>query len=218
MVRLSTFNILFCFYIVYIINYIKSRVKHASIFLYVIRWKKSHFFSLICKFHTLFTYKYNYNLHGKYIDGPLVTFTKTTYTQKWIKHCLLCQQSLYLLCWLTWVFSWKNKMFVIQTVIHGSQQDQSAGMRLWCCTWAADSQLNLSMCAWVVIPGHSTSCALTLIPVLLFFASLLLKETVNKQGQHAWAFYRCCICMCGASPVQNNRINMWCIKQHSVFT
>lgn len=44
-------------------------------------------------------------------------------------------------------------MFVIQSIIHHSQQEKSTGMRLWCCTWAADSQLNLSMCAGVVIPG-----------------------------------------------------------------
>lgn len=86
-------------------------------------------------------------------------------------------------------------MFVIQTVIHDSQQGQSSGMRLWCCTWAADSQLNLSMCAGVLIPGRSTSCALTPLSLCSFFAFPLLKETVNKQGQHAWSFYRWCICV-----------------------
>lgn len=97
-------------------------------------------------------------------------------------------------------------MFVMQTVIHDSQQGQSSGMRLWCCTWAADSQLNLSMCAGVLIPGRSASCALTLMPVLPF-AFPLLKETVNKQGQRAWSFYRWCICVCGATSLQNNGNN-----------
>ena len=75
-------------------------------------------------------------------------------------------------------------MCVIHNVILDSRQGKSSGMRLWCHTWAADSQLNRSMCAGVLIPGRSTSCALTLIPVLLFVFPLL-KETVNKQGQHA---------------------------------
>lgn len=97
-------------------------------------------------------------------------------------------------------------MFVIETVIHDSQQGQSSGMRLWRCTWAADSQLNLSMCAGVLSPGHGTSRALNLFesPSAPFWFPFALKETVNKQGQHAWSFYRWYVCVRGATSMQNN--------------
>lgn len=57
-----------------------------------------------------------------------------------------------------------------------------SGMMLYLSAQAADSQLNLSMCAGVVIPGTSTSCAVTLLSHCSL-CSLCIKETINKQGQ-----------------------------------